>query len=111
MTPISNYKKFLTELLRKHMAILGPNIGRDVALQVPGLAIDASGEVTDIQGDPLLVMQDLVDGYAALSAPISQLILYGLLEATPAVKAEYNQPLGKIKLVCALTLANDRSRA
>lgn len=102
MTPISNYKKFLTELVRKHMVVLGPNIARDIALQVPGLTIDASGEVTEITGNPLLVMQDLVNGYTNLCAPVTQLILYNLLELASEIKAEYNQPLGKIKLVCAL---------
>lgn len=103
MTPISNYKKFLTELIRRHMAILGPNISRDVALQVTGLAINATGEVTDITADPLLVMQDLINGYMVLSAPVTQLIVYTLLEEAPNIKAEYNQPLAKIKLVCSLT--------
>ncbi len=103
MTPISNYKKFFTELIRRHMAILGPNISRDVALQATGLAIDATGEATDITGDPLLVMQDLVAGFMDLSAPVTQLILYALLEEMPAIKADYNQPLSKINLICTLT--------
>jgi hypothetical protein len=109
MTPISNYKKFLTDLVRRHMAILGPNISRDVALRVPALAIEASGEVSEIAGDPLLVMQDLVNGYTALSAPVTQLVLYDLLEANPAIKAEYNQPLSRIKLVCAIAPEKDRA--
>jgi len=28
--------------------------------------------------------------------------LYDLLEANPAIKAEYNQPMERIKLVCTL---------
>lgn len=103
MTPISNYKKFLTELVRRHMAILGPNIARDVALQVQGLTIDATGEVTDLSGDAPLILEDLYNGYSALSAPVSQLILYDLMEKSPEIKADYNQPITKIKLVCALT--------
>jgi hypothetical protein len=102
MTPISNYKKFFTELIRRHMAILGPNIARDVALQVTGLTIDASGEATEVTADPLLVMQDLINGFMALSVPVTQLVLYALLEEMPAVKADYNQPVGKIKLVCPI---------
>jgi len=84
------------------MAILGPNISRDVALQVTGLVIDASGEATEIKADPLLVLQDLVNGFMALSAPVTQLILYALLEEMPAVKGDYNQPVTKIKLVCPI---------
>lgn len=85
------------------MAILGPNIARDTALRVAGLTINGTGEVTQIDGDPLLVMQDLVNGLMTLSAPITQMVLYGLLEAYPDIKGDYNQPLEKIKLVCSLT--------
>jgi hypothetical protein len=106
MTPISNYKKFLTELVRKHMAILGPNIVRDAALQIPGLDIDASGEVTDIQGNPALVLEDLVNAYKGLSAPVSQLVLYNLLQQFPDIRAEYTQPMTKIRLTCSLTNKN-----
>jgi|GEM_PF-933360 len=102
MIPISNYKNFFTELVRRHMAILGPNIARDVALRVPALDIAASGEVIAIDGDPVMVLQDLFRGYSALSAPVAQLVLYDLLEANPAIKAEYNQPMERIKLVCTL---------
>ena len=103
MIPISNYKKFVTELVRRHMSILGPNIARDVALHVPGLTIDASGEATDISSDPLLVIKDLANGFDRLSGQVSQLLLYTVLEEHPDVKAAYNQPLGRIRLACALT--------
>ncbi len=88
------------------MAILGPNIARDLALQIPGLTIDASGEITDIQGDPVLITEDLFNGYKGLSSQVSQLILYNLLETFPDVRAEYTQPLTKIKLVCSLANKN-----
>jgi hypothetical protein len=103
MVPQATYKKFFTELIRKHMAILGPNIARDTAMRVNGLILDSSGDVTEIAGDSTLVMQELVDSYTELSAPVTQLSLYTLFETYPTIKQEYNQPLGKIKLVCSLT--------
>ncbi len=102
MTPISNYKRFITEFVRRHMVILGPNIARDTALGVTGLTIDSTGDATDITGSPPLVMQELINAYMDLSAPVTQLALYSLLDQYPEVKAEYNQPLEKIHLVCSL---------
>jgi hypothetical protein len=109
MIPISNYKKFISELIRKHMVILGPNIARDTALRVAGLSIDASGDVLKLDGDPLLILKSLTNAYTEFSAPVTHLVLSALLEAYPEVKAEYNQPLPKINLSCAITVAGQRS--
>lgn len=102
MIPIQKYKRFLSDLIRRHMLILGPNIARDVAFGVEGLSIDSSGDVSDIKGDQLLVMQDLIAGYTNLCAPVTQLITYQLLEQYPDIRAEYNDPITDINLTCSL---------
>lgn len=102
MIPTQKYKQFLSELIRRHMLILGPNIARDVALGVQGLAIDHSGEVVDLAGDRLLVTKDLVSGYTSLCAPVTQLITYQLLENYPDIRVEYNDPITHISLTCSL---------
>ena len=58
MVPIQNYKKFLTEFVRKHMVILGPNIAVETANLVQGLEVDNSGEVLRLEGTSNLVLQD-----------------------------------------------------
>lgn len=102
MIPTQNYKKFLSELIRRHMLILGPNIARDVAFGVQGLTIDSSGDVSAIAGDQLLITQDLIGGYTNLCAPVTQLITYQLLEQYPDIRAEYNDPISEINLTCSL---------
>jgi hypothetical protein len=103
MIPTQKYKKFLSDLIRRHMLILGPNIARDVASQVEGLLVDSSGEVSDLTGDQLLVAKDLISGYMNLSAPVTQLIAYQLFEQYPDIRAEYNEPITEINLTCSLT--------
>jgi hypothetical protein len=82
------------------MAILGPAIAKDAAREAAGLTVSETGEVLDIAGDPVLVTQDVINQYSMLSAPVAQLVAFALLEAYPVIKAEYNQPIGKVDLVC-----------
>ncbi len=102
MIPIQKYKRFLSDLIRRHMLILGPNIARDVAFSVEGLVIDNSGDVSELKGDQLLITQDLIAGYTNLCAPVTQLITYQLLEQYPDIRAEYNDPITDINLTCSL---------
>ncbi len=108
MVPIQNYKKFLTELIRKHMIIFGPNIARETAASIEGLTVNPSGEVTDLKGTPILILENLMKEYQKLSVPITLLNLSLLLDQNPDIKQEYNQPLPRIRLVCAL---NDERNA
>jgi hypothetical protein len=85
------------------MLILGPNIARDVALQVTGLFVDSTGDVRELRGDQLLITKDLIGGYMNLSAPVTQLIAYQLMEQYPDIRAEYNEPITNINLTCSLT--------
>lgn len=94
---------FLSDLIRRHMLILGPNIARDVAFGVDGLIVDNSGDVSDLKGDNLLIMKDLIASYNNLCEPVTQLVTYQLLEQYPDVRAEYNDPITEINLTCSLT--------
>lgn len=107
MVPIQNYKKFFSELIRKHMIIFGPNIATSTASAVAGLEVDSSGEVTEISGTPHLILQNLINQYQQLSAQITFLNVSLLFEKYPDIKQEYNQPLPRVKLVCSLN--NDRA--
>ncbi len=102
MVPIQNYKKFFTELVRKHMIIFGPNIATETAASVEGLRVDSSGEVTEISGTPHLILQNLINQYQQLSAPVTFLNAALLFEKYPDIQKEYNQPLPRVKLICAL---------
>lgn len=102
MVPIQTYKKFLTELVRRHMVIFGPNIAREIAANVPGLRVSLTGEVTGIDGPPLTAVQNLMGKYQELSEPVALLQFRLLLDQYADIYLEYNQPLPTVKLSCSL---------
>ncbi len=102
MVPAQTYKKFLTELVRRHMVIFGPNIARDIAMSVSGLTIDDTGEVSNISDSPVVVLQKVVTLYQELSEPVALLQFRLLLDQYPDIFLEYNQPIPAVRLSCAL---------
>ncbi len=102
MVPVQTYKKFLTELVRRHMVIFGANIAREIASSVPGLVVDDTGEISAIAGQPLTAMQKLVSRYQELSEPVALLQFRLLLDQYSDIFLEYNQPLPNVKLSCSL---------
>lgn len=102
MVPVQTYKKFLTELVRRHMVIFGPNIARDIAKSMTGMTIDHTGEVIEIKDSPVVVLQKAVTLYQELSEPVAMLQFRLLLDKYPDIFLEYNQPIPPIKLSCAL---------
>lgn len=102
MVPAQTYKKFLTELVRRHMVIFGPNIALDIASSVAGLSVDSTGDVVAITGSPIEAMQKVVTLYQELSEPVALLQFRLLLDQYPDIFLEYNQPLPAVKLSCAL---------
>ncbi len=65
-----DYKRILTEVIKKQLAILGPQITIAKAQSVAGLTVDTSGNVSAITGDPQVVMQALIDQFVQLSGLI-----------------------------------------
>ena len=102
MVPVQTYKKFLTELVRRHMVIFGTNIGREIAGSIPSLTVDQTGEVTAINGSPVEAVQKLVSKYQELSEPVVFLQLRLLLDKYPNIFLEYNQPIPNVRLSCEL---------
>lgn len=83
---VGNYKKMLSDLIKKQMVMLGPNIALDKARKVLGLKVDDAGEVLDMDGDPRQVLKGVANEYMALSGQIAQMTLNTLLEKYPGVQ-------------------------
>lgn len=82
----NNYKKMLSDLIKKQMIMLGPNIVLDKARKVQGLTVADDGEVTNITGDPRQVLKGVANEFMALSGQIAQMTLNTLLEKYPGVE-------------------------
>ena len=56
-----DYKRLLTEVIKKQMIILGPEITLSKARDVKGLKVDNDGNVTDMTGPPEEVIKELIN--------------------------------------------------
>ena len=63
-------KKAISELIRRQMVILGPDITMARVKNVLGIQVDANGEVVSIDRDPQVVLTDLTNQFVELSGLI-----------------------------------------
>lgn len=89
-----DYKKLLTDVIKKQIVILGPQITLAKARNVKGLTIADDGTVTDMQGSPQELIQLLIDQFVQLSGLIVKKTMEPLLRAYPdgAKTSEQDQP-------------------
>lgn len=83
MQPEQNFKKLLTDVIQKQIVILGPAITLAKARNVKGLVVSDDGTVTDMQGSPQVLIQNLIDQFVQLSGLIVKKTMEPLLTAFP----------------------------
>lgn len=85
-TSQADYQNLLTELIKKQIVILGPDIAVLKARNVSGLTVSDDGTVTQINGNPQELLNQLVEQYVALSGLIVKKAMEPLLSKYPTVK-------------------------
>ncbi len=85
MATQEEYKELLVEIIKKQMAILGPDIAILKAQQVEGLKIGKDGSVQSISGDEQQILQLLIDKYIQLSGEIVKNILGPVFAKYPSI--------------------------
>ncbi len=80
-----DYQKLLTELIKKQIIILGPDITLAKARNVPGLTIADDGSVTEIKGNPQEMIQMLIEQFVELSGMIVKKTMEPLLSNYPGL--------------------------
>ncbi|MCL5114123.1 MAG: hypothetical protein M1372_03130 [Patescibacteria group bacterium] len=90
----SDYQKLLTEVIKKQMVILGPDITLAKARNVKGLKIDQDGTVLEISGPPQDLIQDLINQFVELSGLIVQKTMEPLLANLPQGAGSEKIPQG-----------------
>lgn len=86
MSDAGDYKSLLTDLIKKQMVMLGPNLVLSKARQVQGLTVGDDGTVSAIAGDPQGALQALANDFMKLSGQIAQMTLDTLLAKYPGIK-------------------------
>lgn len=87
MNELEQYKALISEVIKKQIIILGPDIAVLKARNVVDLTIDKDGTVTDIKGDPADALEKLIDTYVELSGQIVKNALGSIFTKYPAVAA------------------------
>ena len=82
------YKDLITEIIKKQIAILGPDIALLKAQQVSGLKVDKDGQVVSITGEDEQILQQLVDKYIELSGEIVKNILGPVFAKYPSINVK-----------------------
>lgn len=79
------YKKLMSELVKKQIIILGPDISLAKARGVSGLTVADDGSVTAITGDPKTALQQLIEEFVSLSGMIVKKTMEPLLANYPGL--------------------------
>lgn len=82
-----DFRQLLTDVVKKHVVILGPDIALLKARNVKGMTVAPDGTVTTIVGDPRVVLQSLIHEYVALSGLIMKKAMEPILAKYPSLKA------------------------
>ncbi len=96
-TNTQDYKQLLTDVIKKQIIILGPDITLSKSRNVKGLTVSDDGTVTDVTGSAEEVTQALVDQFVQLSGLIVKKTMEPLLAlshmAAPTVAAPITAPM------------------
>ena len=80
------YKNLISEIVKKQMDLLGPDMALRKAKNVPGLSLNDDGSVLELQGESHAMLQKLVDEYISLSGEIVKNILGPVFLKYPEIK-------------------------
>ena len=82
---LTDYQNLLTELIKKQIVILGPDIAVLKARNVSGLKVTDDGTVTHMSGNPQELLNQLVEQYMQLSGLIVKKAMEPLLAKYPSI--------------------------
>lgn len=83
----TDYKKLFSELIKKQMLVLGPDITLAKVKNVIGLTVDVNGEVIKLEGDPQQMLQGLINQFVELSGMIVKKTMESILTSYPGMMA------------------------
>jgi hypothetical protein len=81
-----DYKQMLTEIIKKQIVILGPQIAVLKARGVPGLKVSDEGDVLEVSGPEQVILQKLIDEYVALSGEIVKNAVNSIFAKYPSIQ-------------------------
>ena len=86
-TSDTDYKSLFSQLIKKQMLVLGPDITLAKVRNVTGLTVDINGDVQKIDGDPQAMLQNLINQFVELSGMIVKKTMESILTSYPGMMA------------------------
>lgn len=83
----TDYKALFTQLIKKQMLVLGPDITLAKVHNVTGLTVDINGDVQKLEGDPQVMLQFLINQFVELSGMIVKKTMESILTSYPGMIA------------------------
>jgi len=89
MQPASDtdYNSLFSQLIKKQMLVLGPDITLAKVKNVIGITVDINGDVQKIEGDPQKLLQGLINQFVELSGMIVKKTMESILTSYPGMMA------------------------
>ena len=81
-----DYQALLSDLVKKQMVMLGPNVALATARKVSGLSVADDGVVTALSEDPQVILSAVAKQYMVLSGAIAQMTLESIIAKYPGVR-------------------------
>lgn len=88
MSKLEDYRRVMTEIIQQQIVIVGPSVALSKARGVPGIFVDESGVVEDLDGEPATLLQELINAYVALSGLIVTKATEPLLKKYPSLASD-----------------------
>ena len=89
MNELEQYKAMMSEVIKKQIIIIGPDIAVLKARNVKEITVGNDGNVTDIKGDPSAALERLISAYVELSGQIVRSALGPIFTKYPAVAEKH----------------------
>lgn len=92
-TTETDYKQLFSQLIKKQMLVLGPDITLAKVRNVTGITVDINGDVQKIDGEPQLLLQALINQFVELSGMIVKKTMESILTSYPGMMAMAAAPV------------------
>lgn len=87
VTTETDYKQLFSQLIKKQMLVLGPDITLAKVKNVTGITVNPTGDVVSIEGDPQVLLQNLINQFVELSGMIVKKTMESILTSYPGMMA------------------------
>ena len=82
---MEDYKKAISDIIKKQMEIVGPVVALSVAQKATSVKVSPSGDILEIIGDPKSALEQVAEAYIAFSGEISKMILKSVMKSYPDI--------------------------